>query len=111
MTYIFATIFVILLLCIVTGKKNSEKQIILPDAIIGHGNSDIIITSVNNNAIEILKELRSITGYSLYETKNIIEHLPFKIMQNVEEEYAQSIKSTLEIAGAKVEIRESEIRM
>ena len=86
-----------------------NKMVVEPSPMIGHGNSDVIIESVQpDKKIVILKELRDITGYDLYAVKYIIEKTPYLIMQNVDEEYAINIKSRLEILGATVEVKESE---
>jgi large subunit ribosomal protein L7/L12 len=66
---------------------------------------DVILTSVGNNKIPVLKEVRAITGLGLKEAKELIDNLPKPIKEGVSKEEAEKIKSTLEGVGATVEIK------
>ncbi|MEO0080845.1 MAG: 50S ribosomal protein L7/L12 [candidate division WOR-3 bacterium] len=63
------------------------------------------LVSVGDKKIQVLKELRAVTQLGLKEAKDIIDHVPSTIKENVSKEEAQKIKTKLEEVGAKVEIK------
>lgn len=65
---------------------------------------DIIIESVEKR-LEAIKVLRSITGYGLKESKEIIDQLPYTLKEGISESEVQSLKSQLESGTIKVIIK------
>jgi len=107
---ILIVFFIIMFVVIISGKnRNQNRQLELPDPIIGHGDYDLSIQSIKSDRqIEALKEIRAITGYGLREAKDIMDNVPFKLIRNVEKEYAENIKLQLEKCGVIVDITEAE---
>jgi len=66
---------------------------------------DVVITDAGAKKINVIKEIRAITGLGLKEAKAAAEELPSTIKEGVSKEEAEEIKSKLEAAGAKVEIK------
>jgi large subunit ribosomal protein L7/L12 len=66
---------------------------------------DVILTSVGDKKIEVIKVVREITGLGLIEAKNLVGEAPKPIKQGVKKEEAEKIKASLEAAGAKVELK------
>ena len=66
---------------------------------------DVILSSVGDNKIPVLKEVRAITGLGLKEAKELIDNLPKPIKEGISKEEAEKIKSTLEAVGATIEIK------
>jgi large subunit ribosomal protein L7/L12 len=65
----------------------------------------VVLTSVGEKKIQVLKELRALTQLGLKEAKEIIDKVPGTIKENVPKEEADKIKSKLEEVGAKVEVK------
>lgn len=65
----------------------------------------VILTSVGDKKIQVLKELRALTQLGLKEAKEIIDKVPGTIKENVPKDEADKIKSKLEEVGAKVEVK------
>lgn len=66
----------------------------------------VVLTSVPaDKKIAILKEVRTLTGLGLKEAKDLVEAAPKAVKENIKKEEAESIKKTLEAAGAVVEIK------
>ena len=55
--------------------------------------------------VAILKEVKTITGLGLKETKDLVDGAPKPVKENIKREEAEAIKKQLEAAGAKVEIK------
>ena len=66
---------------------------------------DVILTSIGEKKINVIKEVRSITGLGLKEAKEAVESAPKAIKEGVAKEEAEEIKKKLEEAGASVEIK------
>lgn len=66
---------------------------------------DVELTSFGAAKIKVIKAVREITGLGLKEAKGLVEAAPSKVKEGVSKEDAESIKETLEAAGASVEIR------
>lgn len=66
---------------------------------------DVELTSFGTAKIKVIKAVREITGLGLKEAKGLVEAAPSKVKEGVSKEDAESIKETLEAAGASVEIR------
>ena len=57
------------------------------------------------NKINVLKEVRTITGLGLKEAKDLVDGAPKPVKENIKREEAEAIKKTLEELGATVEIK------
>jgi len=66
---------------------------------------DIILAAAGDKKIEVIKEVRAITGLGLKEAKDLVEGAPKPVKEAVPKEEAEKIKATLEKAGAKVELK------
>ena len=66
---------------------------------------DVILTSFGEKKINVIKEVRSITGLGLKEAKEAVESVPKAIKEGVSKEEAEEIKKKLEEAGASAEIK------
>jgi len=66
---------------------------------------DVILTGVSGNKIQVIKEVRAITGLGLKEAKELVESAPKPIKEGVSKEEAEELKKRLEEAGATVEIK------
>ena len=65
----------------------------------------VVLASVGDNKIPVLKVVREITGLGLKEAKDLVDGAPKAIKENIKKEEAEEIKKKLEEAGAKVEIK------
>ena len=66
---------------------------------------DVILTSFGEKKINVIKEVRSITGLGLKEAKESVESAPKAIKEGVSKEEAEEVKKKLEEAGASAEIK------
>ncbi len=66
---------------------------------------DVILTSFGEKKINVIKEVRAITGLGLKEAKEFVESVPKPVKEGIPEEEAKEIKDKLEEAGAVVEIK------
>jgi large subunit ribosomal protein L7/L12 len=66
---------------------------------------DVILASFGDKKIEVIKEVRAITGLGLKEAKDLVEAAPKPIKEGVSKDEADKIKEQLEKAGAKVEVK------
>ena len=66
---------------------------------------DVILTSIGEKKINVIKEVRGITGLGLKEAKEAVESAPKAIKEGVSKEEAEEIKKKLEEAGASVELK------
>ncbi|RLB08716.1 MAG: 50S ribosomal protein L7/L12 [Deltaproteobacteria bacterium] len=66
---------------------------------------DVILTSVGDKKIQVIKEVRAITNLGLKEAKALVDNLPAPVKEGVSKEEAEEIKKKLEEAGATVEIK------
>jgi large subunit ribosomal protein L7/L12 len=66
---------------------------------------DVILKSAGEKKIQVIKEVRAITGLGLKEAKDLVDGAPNPVKQGVAKEEAESIKKQLEEAGAEVEIK------
>jgi large subunit ribosomal protein L7/L12 len=66
---------------------------------------DVILTSVGDKKIQVIKEVRAITNLGLKEAKALVDGAPGKVKEGVSKEEAESIKAKLEEAGATVEVK------
>ena len=66
---------------------------------------DVILTSIGEKNINVIKDVRAITGLGLKEAKEAVESAPKAIKEGVSKEEAEEIKKKLEEAGASVELK------
>ena len=67
----------------------------------------VVLASVPaDKKIAVLKEVRTLTGLGLKEAKDLVEAAPKAVKENIKKDEAESIKKTLEAAGAVVEIKQ-----
>jgi large subunit ribosomal protein L7/L12 len=66
---------------------------------------DVILTSFGENKINVIKEVRAITGLGLGEAKALVEGAPKAVKEGIAKAEAEDIKKKLEGAGAKVDLK------
>ncbi len=66
---------------------------------------DVILTDAGAQKINVIKEVRAITGLGLKEAKDLVEAAPKPVKEAVAKADAEKIKAQLEAAGAKVELK------
>lgn len=66
---------------------------------------DVILASAGEKKIEVIKEVRAITGLGLKEAKDLVEAAPKALKESVSKDEANKIKEQLEKVGAKVEVK------
>tara|TARA_Y100001936_G_scaffold140575_1_gene137205 strand:+ start:561 stop:935 length:375 start_codon:yes stop_codon:yes gene_type:complete len=66
---------------------------------------DVVLTEAGSNKIAVIKEVRTITSLGLKEAKDLVEGAPKPLKQGVKKEEAETMKKSLEAAGAKVELK------
>ena len=66
---------------------------------------NVILAAVGDKKIEVIKEVRALTGLGLKEAKDLVEGAPKAVKEGVNKEEADKIKATLEKVGAKVELK------
>ena len=65
----------------------------------------VVLAAVGDKKIEVIKEVRAITGLGLKEAKDLVEGAPKPVKDGASKEDAEKIKATLEKVGAKVELK------
>jgi len=66
---------------------------------------DVVMTSFGAKKLDVIKEVRAITGLGLKEAKDLVEGVPSKVKEGVSKEDAEAAKKKLVEAGATVEIK------
>ena len=66
---------------------------------------DVILAAAGANKINVIKEVRAITGLGLVEAKTLVESAPKPVKEGAKKEEAEEIKAKLEAAGATVELK------
>ena len=66
---------------------------------------DVILASIGDKKINVIKEVRALTQLGLKEAKDLVESAPAPIKESVQKEEAEEIKKKLEEAGATVELK------
>ena len=64
-----------------------------------------VLTAIGDKKIEVIKEVRALTGLGLKEAKDLVEGAPKPVKEGVTKDEAEKIKAQLEKAGAKVELK------
>ena len=65
----------------------------------------VVLTAIGEKKIEVIKEVRALTGLGLKEAKDLVEGAPKTVKEGVSKDEAAKMKATLEKAGAKVELK------
>jgi large subunit ribosomal protein L7/L12 len=66
---------------------------------------DVILNSVGDKKINVIKVVREVTSLGLKEAKELVEAAPTKVKEGVSKDEAESVKAKFEDAGAQVEIK------
>lgn len=66
---------------------------------------DVILTTAGDKKIQVIKEVRAITGLGLKEAKDLVDSLPKPVKEAVSKDEAEKIKAQLEEAGGQVDIK------
>ena len=66
---------------------------------------DVVLTAAGDQKINVIKEVRAITGLGLKEAKDMVEGAPKTLKEGAKKEEAEALKTQLEAAGAKVELK------
>src|SRR3712207_4968536 len=65
----------------------------------------VVLAAIGDKKIEVIKEVRGITGLGLKEAKDLVEGAPKPVKEGVSKEEAEKVRATLEKVGAKVELK------
>ncbi len=66
---------------------------------------DVVLTSFGEKKINVIKEVRAMTGLGLKEAKDVVEAVPSAIKEGISKDEAEELKKKLEDAGATVEVK------
>jgi large subunit ribosomal protein L7/L12 len=66
---------------------------------------DVILVSAGDKKIQVIKEVRAITGLGLKEAKDLVEGAPKPVKEGVNKEEADKIKAQIESAGGQIQIK------
>jgi large subunit ribosomal protein L7/L12 len=66
---------------------------------------EVVLSAAGDNKINVIKEVRAITGLGLKEAKDLVEAAPKTVKSDVAKAEAEELKKKLEAAGAKVELK------
>jgi large subunit ribosomal protein L7/L12 len=65
----------------------------------------VVLAAAGDKKIEVIKEVRALTGLGLKEAKDLVEGAPKNVKEGISKDEAEKVKATLEKAGAKVELK------
>src|SRR4051812_14901261 len=65
----------------------------------------VMLAAIGDKKIEVIKEVRAVTGLGLKEAKDLVEGAPKPVKEGVSKDEAEKVKAQLEKAGAKVELK------
>ena len=65
----------------------------------------VVLAAIGDKKIEVIKEVRALTGLGLKEAKDLVEGAPKPVKEGVNKDEAEKMKATLEKVGAKVELK------
>jgi large subunit ribosomal protein L7/L12 len=74
-------------------------------AVVEQTEFDVILKSGGANKLNVVKEVKTITGLGLKEAKDLVDGAPSTVKEKISKDEANSIKATLEAAGAEVEVK------
>ena len=66
---------------------------------------DVILTAIGDKKIQVIKEVRAITGLGLKEAKELVEAAPRAMKEGVDKEEAEKVKAKIEAVGGQVDIK------
>ena len=66
---------------------------------------DVVLASAGDKKIEVIKEVRAITGLGLKEAKDLVEGAPKTVKEGASKDEAEKLKKQLEAVGAKIELK------
>ena len=66
---------------------------------------DVVLTSIGDKKIQVIKEVRALTNLSLKDAKALVDEAPKPVKEKISREEAEQVKAKLEEAGAGVEIK------
>ena len=66
---------------------------------------NVILAAAGDKKIEVIKEVRALTGLGLKEAKDLVEGAPKPVKEGVTKDEAEKVKATLEKVGAKIELK------
>ena len=66
---------------------------------------DVILTAFGDKKIQVIKEVRAITGLGLKDAKALVDEVPKPVKEGIAKDEAEKIKAQLEEAGAQVEVK------
>ncbi len=66
---------------------------------------DVILTAIGDKKIQVIKEVRALTGLGLKEAKALVEEAPKAVKEGVDKDEAEKVKAKLEEVGAQVDIK------
>ncbi len=66
---------------------------------------DVILTAIGDKKIQVIKEVRALTGLGLKEAKDLVEGAPTAVKEGVPKDEAEKVKEKIETAGGQVEIK------
>lgn len=82
-----------------TGNNNEQKTVEEKTEF------DVFLKVIGPNKVSVIKSVRSATGLGLKESKDLVESAPTVVKENMSKNDAESLKKTLEDAGAEIEIK------
>jgi large subunit ribosomal protein L7/L12 len=65
----------------------------------------VVLAAIGDKKIEVIKEVRALTGLGLKEAKDLVESAPKPVKEGIGKEEAEKVKTTLEKVGAKIELK------
>jgi large subunit ribosomal protein L7/L12 len=66
---------------------------------------EVVLTAIGDKKIQVIKEVRAITGLGLKEAKTLVEEAPKAVKEGLDKDEAEKIKAQLEAAGAQADIK------
>ncbi|MFO8098434.1 MAG: 50S ribosomal protein L7/L12 [Salinibacter sp.] len=66
---------------------------------------DVVLTGIGGNKIQVIKEVRTITGLGLKEAKSLVDEAPNPVKESLSRDEADELKAQLEEAGAEIELQ------
>jgi len=66
---------------------------------------DVILTAIGDKKIQVIKEVRALTGLGLKEAKELVESAPKAVKEGVDKEEAEKVKAQIEEVGGQVDIK------
>lgn len=77
------------------GGEEAEEQTVF----------DVVLTGIGGNKIQVIKEVRSITGLGLKEAKSLVDEAPNPVKEGLSRDEAEEMQAQLEEAGAEIELQ------